>query len=76
MFEIPRRRFLAGLIGLIAAPAIVKITSLMPVKAAPLVVEAPKLILPDIGVSVMWGHDLDPFVTMKYDRNGLWRYGE
>lgn len=33
MIEIPRRRFLAGLVGLIAAPAVVKAASLMPVKA-------------------------------------------
>ena len=32
MIELPRRRFLAGLVGLIAAPAVVKATSLMPVK--------------------------------------------
>ena len=32
MLELPRRRFMAGLIGLIAAPAIVRATSLMPVK--------------------------------------------
>lgn len=29
----PRRRFVAGLLGLVAAPAIVKAASLMPVKA-------------------------------------------
>jgi hypothetical protein len=31
MVEIVRRRFLAGLVGLVAAPAVVKITSLMPI---------------------------------------------
>jgi hypothetical protein len=30
---LPRRKFLTGLVGLIAAPAIVRATSLMPVKA-------------------------------------------
>jgi len=30
---LPRRKFLAGLVGLIAAPAIVRAASLMPVKA-------------------------------------------
>jgi len=68
MFEIPRRRFLAGLIGLIAAPAIVKVTSLMPIKAAKLIIpadiEVPGL---DIGVSVMWGDH----VSMMLDRHGL-----
>ena len=34
--EIPRRKFLLGLIGLIAAPAVVRAASLMPVKALPL----------------------------------------
>lgn len=33
MLELPRRRFLAGLVGLVAAPAVVKATSLMPVKS-------------------------------------------
>ena len=32
---LPRRRFLAGIVGLIAAPAIVRVTSIMPVKAMP-----------------------------------------
>lgn len=32
MLKIPRRRFLAGLVGLIAAPAIVRAESLMPVR--------------------------------------------
>lgn len=72
MLEIPRRRFLAGLIGLIAAPAIVRVTSLMPVRAAPLVIETPKLILPDVGVSMSWGSGIDNVVSMNYDRNGLW----
>lgn len=31
MITIPRRRFLQGLVGIIAAPAIVRITSLMPI---------------------------------------------
>lgn len=35
MIEMERRRFLGGLVGLVAAPAIVKVTSLMPIKAVP-----------------------------------------
>lgn len=37
MIEVPRRRFLAGLGALIAAPAIVRVASIMPVKTPPLV---------------------------------------
>jgi len=29
----PRRRFLAGLVGLVAAPAVIRVATLMPVKA-------------------------------------------
>ena len=36
MIELPRRRFLSGLIGLIASPAIVRVSSLMPVNSIPL----------------------------------------
>ena len=36
MITLPRRRFLQGLIGLVAAPAIVRVSSIMSVKAAPL----------------------------------------
>jgi hypothetical protein len=32
MLELPRRQFLGGLLGIIAAPAIVKASSLMPIK--------------------------------------------
>lgn len=32
MIELPRRKFLAGLAGIIAAPAIVRASSLMPVR--------------------------------------------
>jgi hypothetical protein len=35
MIELPRRRFLTGLASLIAAPAIVRVASIMPVKAVP-----------------------------------------
>lgn len=35
-FELPRRRFLAGIGALIAAPAIVRVASIMPVKAMPM----------------------------------------
>jgi hypothetical protein len=34
VIELPRRRFLTGLASLIAAPAIVRVASIMPVKAA------------------------------------------
>jgi hypothetical protein len=37
MLEVPRRRFLTGLVGLLAAPALVKASSLMPIKVQPLV---------------------------------------
>lgn len=33
MIETSRRRFLSGMVGIIAAPAIIRVTSLMPVKA-------------------------------------------
>jgi hypothetical protein len=72
MFELPRRRFLQGLIGLIAAPAIVKVTSLMPVKAAPLIIpaniEVPGL---DVGVQVIWGDDTGHHISMMLDRHGM-----
>jgi hypothetical protein len=32
MIKLPRRRFLTGLVGLVAAPAVVKAVNLMPVK--------------------------------------------
>ena len=32
---LPRRKFLTGLLGIVAAPAVVKATSLMPVKVMP-----------------------------------------
>ena len=32
MIELPRRKFLAGLAGIIAAPAIVRASSIMPVR--------------------------------------------
>lgn len=31
----PRRRFLTGLVGLIAAPAVIRVADLMPIKAVP-----------------------------------------
>ena len=37
---LPRRKFLTGLMGLVAAPAVVKASSLMPVKSMP-----PELVL-------------------------------
>ena len=35
MLELPRRSFITGLVSLLAAPAIVRASSLMPVKALP-----------------------------------------
>jgi hypothetical protein len=68
MLEIPRRRFLAGLIGLIAAPAIVRVTSLMPIKAAPPVLVLPPvaIVRPDSSVTMLWGD----VVAVRYDYRG------
>lgn len=41
MIDIPRRGFIGGLIGIIAAPAIVRIQNIMPVKALPVELSGP-----------------------------------
>jgi hypothetical protein len=35
MIVLPRRKFLTGLLGLVAAPAVIRVADLMPVKALP-----------------------------------------
>ena len=57
---LPRRRFIQGLIGLVAAPAIVKITSIMPVKSW---VELPPI---DYGIwQPVWNSSEGRFVMAK-----------
>ena len=41
----PRRKFLKGLIGLVAAPAVVKAANIMPVKVMPVKVMPPELVV-------------------------------
>lgn len=50
--ELCRRRFITGLVSIIAAPAIVRIESLMPVKA--LIVEAPASPLWPLAYTMRW----------------------
>lgn len=48
MTDLPRRKFIAGVAALFAAPAIVRASSLMPVRYAPLIgsFNAPGLVTP------------------------------
>lgn len=68
MLKIPRRRFLAGLVGLIAAPAIVRAESLMPVRT-------PKWVT---AWDLAAGDDRDGIYIMgeRSDRNGIYIVGE
>jgi hypothetical protein len=54
-----RRGFLAGLAGLfVCAPAIVRASSIMPVKALSLVQEGPVIAYPMLGVKPEWANSL------------------
>lgn len=60
---LPRRRFLQGLVGLVAAPAIVRIAAMMPVKTW---VEPPPM---DYGVWMpQWSADEQRFMMTKVER--------
>lgn len=53
--ELPRRKFLTGLASLIAAPAIVRVSSLMPVKASKILSITNYLGTPIVSVDVLYG---------------------
>jgi len=56
--ELPRRKFLIGLVSLIAAPAVVKASSLMPVKV-------PKLAQPSIIVGDWTAFNVGDIITFE-----------
>lgn len=54
-----RRGFLSGALGFLAAPAIVRASSLMPVSVQPLMIETgPYIICFDQPVLITWGGDM------------------
>ena len=57
----PRRKLLTGLLGLVAAPAVVKATSLMPVK-----VITPEWKYTEVGYSYLITRDNEPFYSARF----------
>ena len=55
--NIDRRGFLRGLTGILAAPALVRVSSLMPVKARPLLIE--------YDINYIWFDDVRFFCGMN-----------
>jgi hypothetical protein len=71
----PRRRFLMGVVGLLAAPAVVRAESLMPVKAMPADAETAAMFDETARRSVKRLSDfVQPHVFARYDEFGsFWR---